>query len=341
MNLGANLNACAHSCRYCSIGRRPVAKLSASRFAALVERFFDWQEASGMKTFMLGRWLGYNANHERPILEILRRLDDRGADPDWPRLPRRFLSGFTLGGLPWRSEVELLSWLRMLRDEFGLGRVVTTLAGTGAVHDRWNGKQGNFNLLLSTLRVAGSLGLALSARLLITRSTLPCLAELHDLLKALPGGCWPSYAPLYYSGSAIRYEGERITEEIRDGLSKEIRESGAWNLEKWLSERELVDIIRTQKVPLRSVFLNLTLTDETIDRIEAMSCDDIVGDLEQRTRAAYAAIPSLGELCERYGDGSNRMVYARETCIDRRWFDIHQRVDPIAFERNLTHLGGA
>jgi hypothetical protein len=339
LNIIANLQNCAHSCRYCSIGRRPVQNLSALRFAKVVERFFDWQETNDKKSFKLGRLLGYNANHDQPTFEILQRLDDRGANLNWPRLPRRFLSGFTLGGLPWRSDNELQTWLLMLRDEFGLKGLVATLSGAGAVHDRWNGKSGNFDLLMSTLRIGGRLGLGLSARLLITRSTLPCLDELHESLSSLPGGCTPSYAPFYYSGFAARFEDERITEDIRDSFLAKLYVDVGCKIEKWFSEREFIEQILIQEEQRGSIFLNLVLTDETIDYIESTSCDEIVTDLEQRTRAAYAALPTLHELCETYGDRTNRLVYGQESCVDRKWIDLFLHDNALAFERHLTHFG--
>ncbi len=69
-----------------------------------------------------------------------------------------------------------------------------------------------------------------------------------------------------------------------------------------------------------------------------MAFDAIVAEYESRTLAAYAMLPSLHELCDRYADRENRDVYALERCIAMKWLDRYLVAHPILFERHLTHL---
>ena len=40
---------------------------------------------------------------------------------------------------------------------------------------------------------------------------------------------------------------------------------------------------------------------------------------------SYRAIPTLDELCERYGDPENRRVYMMSRDVEGRWLHLHQR----------------
>ncbi|WP_400766510.1 hypothetical protein [Methylosinus sporium] len=69
-----------------------------------------------------------------------------------------------------------------------------------------------------------------------------------------------------------------------------------------------------------------------------MSGAAIVDDYRTRTRAAYAAIPSLVELCDRYGNRDGTKIYPLQRCVEMKWLDLHLAEHPTDFERQLTHL---
>jgi hypothetical protein len=69
-----------------------------------------------------------------------------------------------------------------------------------------------------------------------------------------------------------------------------------------------------------------------------MSCEEIVGELEARSRAAYAALPTRLELCEDCGDAANNRIYPYRQDIERKWLNRYMQKHPIQFERHLTHL---
>jgi hypothetical protein len=165
------------------------------------------------------------------------------------------------------------------------------------------------------------------------------LDELIEKLDALPGRVGErSVHPLKYSGLARRLEDERITRDTLDGLPERIRGLYGPVFSMWRSEREWMDFVRTEDETPEKIWLSLDLNDSDIDRVESMSCDEIVAYLEERTRAAYAAIPSPVELCERYGDPSNTRIYMFQEDMERKWLDLHLKKDPVVFDRELTHL---
>jgi len=320
---------CANHCRYCQLNHKRLANITFDRFRSIVERFREWKQVRGLADFDVVQWLGRSHNYDVNTLKGVMELSDR---PDW------HLDLILLGGLYWRPDDEMRAWLRH-RQEIGIKAVVASFAGHGEFHDRWDGRKGDFDFQMRTLRVAAGLGMELRQRLFLTRSTIPFLGELIRKLDALPGRVTDRCIyPLFYCGKARRMEDERVTRETFDTLPEHIRKLYRSDWPNWRSEREWIDVVRAEDQIPEKVTLDLELTDSNVDRIESMSCDEIVADLESRTRTAYASIPSRSELCERHGDPSNTRVYMFRSDIERKWLDLHLLKNPVEFDRELTHL---
>lgn len=247
----------------------------------------------------------------------------------------------TLGGLPWRDDEGIREWLTE-RQQFGLTNVHASLAGTNAVHDHWNGQTGNYDLLMRTLRVGNALGMSIATRMFITKSTVPLLEELNEDIDRFPSHPRDvRYAlPFFYAGWGAKLKSERIDEATRDGfpkwfepLMKRSSSEGSWR-----SEREWIAHIEAKPAPRIETKLIINVSDANVERLESMSCDEIVAEYEARTLAAYAAMPSLQELCERYGNRNGTNIYVLERCIAMKWLDQHLAAHPTCFERQLTHL---
>ncbi|ACK52361.1 hypothetical protein Msil_3472 [Methylocella silvestris BL2] len=334
INIHAKKSACAHSCKYCLMGDKKLSSISNERFSTFVLRFLEWGDKRKRSDFAVEYSLNYSDEYDRATLEMLRGLNER--------FPSKYpLGGITLGGLRQRSEADMRAWL-IERQSFGCRTAHASLAGVGALHDHWNGREGNFDFLLMTLRLAGELGMALGARLFVARSTLSSLEALNEKLDCLPRheGDWRYAQPFFYLGWGARFEDERLDEELRDALPDwldPLIERGAAS-GVWRSEREWIMHLRDTPAQPAKLSLDLILTDDNIDRLESMSCGEIVAEYETRTRAAYAALPSLHELCDRYADRDGRLVYELERCVELKWLDRHLAEHPTHFERQLTHL---
>ncbi len=156
----------------------------------------------------------------------------------------------TLGGLKMRGEREMRDWLAGLQ-RHGLDEVMATFVGYGDVHDRWNGRRGDFDFLIMTIRTAIELGLSVSTLHILVKSSLPIMEELFDRLDALtPTGSERSVRPAYYSGHGVHREDERLTESDRDILTPRIAEAIGEGF-VLRAEREWVDHFRTERKPHR------------------------------------------------------------------------------------------
>lgn len=308
---------CAHICRYCLISEsRKGSALPFSRFENLVHRFYDWKQSSGRDDFQIGIFIGPSFDYDLEILAGVGRLHGRrGAK----------FQTVNLGGLRIRQGDALIEWLEERR-AVGIRGFHTSLAGCGETHDRWNGRAGDFDYQTSILRLAGERGMARSERLFLTQNTLPIFDRLLDILDGIPGGVTSRVvSPFFYAGLATRYEDERLTEDDRDSLPERIDQLRPAKFGNWRSEREWIPVMLETASRPRKLLLKLDVDEANIDRLENSSCEEIFAEREREYQDSYRAVPSLDELCSRYGDPSNRRIYMMSRDVEGRWLAMHER----------------
>jgi hypothetical protein len=230
-----------------------------------------------------------------------------------------------LGGLRLRRGDELVDWIEERRGA-GIVGFHTSLAGCGDIHDRWNGRAGDFDYQTEILRLAGERDMVRRERLFLAKNTLPIFDRLLDILDALPGALVSRVAsPFFYAGLATRYEDERLTEDDREQLPARINDLRPAKFSTWLSEREWIPIMMETADRPRKLTLKLDVNEANIDDLEQASCEEIFARREQEYRDSYRDIPMLDELRQRYGDPENRRIYMMSRDVEGRWLDRHQQ----------------
>jgi hypothetical protein len=322
---------CAHTCRYCLVGPTSPQNVAFSRFQAIADRFIEWAARSAAQPLRL--WIGIDrsANFDVHTLKgLLDLIEKTGWEPG--------SRGIRLGGLHWRPDEEMRRWLKERKEIADIRSVHASIAGYGVVHDRWNGRRGDFDFLCRTMAAAADLGLRLAQRLFLTTDSLPTMDALLDRLAGIDPAS-ETYTGLFvYRGRATRLEAYRITEAIRDGLPDRINALRKRNGEHWLSERERMAVISGEAPAVDKVHLRLEVTEDNLPYLETASCGRIFEELCQRTRRAYRSMPSRLELCEAYGDRNNQRIYAFPDDLERKWLDLHVERHALALDRALTHL---
>jgi hypothetical protein len=307
---------CAHICRYCLISEsRKRSALPFSRFEQLVHRFHDWRQTE-RPDLEIGVFVGPSFDYDLETLKGVVRLRER-RDAKF-----RIIN---LGGLRIRRGDELSSWLQE-RQDAGVVGLHTSLAGFGAIHDRWNGRAGDFDYQITVLRLGGERGMIRQEKLFLTKNTLPHFDRLLSLLDTIPGELrGRSASPFFYAGPATRYEDERLTEDDRDNLPARINELRSGKFGTWLSEREWIPVMLDTATQPRRLVLKLDVDESNIERLESTPYEKIFAQRELEYQESYRAIPALDELCERYGNAENRRIYMMSRDVEGRWLDLHQR----------------
>jgi hypothetical protein len=169
---------CAHICRYCLISEsRKRSALPFARFEQLVHRFHDWKQSSGLDDLQIRIFVGPSFDYDIETLQGVARLHARR---------RAKFQILNLGGLRIRSGEALIEWLEERRAA-GITGFHASLAGYGEIHDRWNGRAGDFDYQMSILRLAGDRGMVRQEKLFLTQNTLPIFDRLLDILDGIPG----------------------------------------------------------------------------------------------------------------------------------------------------------
>jgi hypothetical protein len=308
---------CAHICRYCLISEtRKGSALPFARFEQLLHRFFDWKESARRDDLEIGAFVGPSFDYDLETLRGVARLRARRGGK---------FQILNLGGIRIRRGDALTAWLEE-RQGAGIVGFHVSLAGCGETHDRWNGRAGDFDYQTSILRLGGERGMIRHERLFLTKNTLPLFDRVLDILDGIPGEVRNRYVTLFfYAGLAARYESERITEDIRDTLPERINGFRQGRFQDWRSEREWIPIMRETAGRPRKLVLKLDVNEANIDQLEKSSCEAIFAERERLYQEDYRRIPSLDELCSRYGDPTSRKIYMMSRDVEGRWMDLHER----------------
>ncbi len=328
--LHGNATRCFHYCRYCQLRTAKAVPATYSRYSALVHRFLDWRTAVGREDFEVWPWYGNSHDYDHETLLGERRIGTRmGYQTDV----------VLLGGVAHRSMDEMRAWLQERR-AVNVDTVVATFSGCQEDHDHWNNKAGNYQFQLDTLRLAAEMGLRLQERVLLLRDCLPSLERLFDDLDEIGAQEYArSSIPLFYSGRAKRLEEQRLTERDFAALPERIRNSLRGDHPNWRTERGWVEHVTKLGDPgPEEVSPMLRVTEENLDWAESHTCEEIVASLETSWRAAYAAMPSRLELCERYGDPRSDKVYMFLGQMEHLWLDRYLRENPRNFDLRATHF---
>ncbi len=292
----------------------------------LVERFVDWSNGKRGPKIISGFMPSYNFNIDAFLQ--LSQWNERVFGERIKALP--------LGGLKMRPDAEMRRWL-LARQAAGVERVSASFVGIGDVHDRWNGRRGDYEFLMNLLRIAAEIGMAIDAQIFLVKSSLPFIELIAKSIAALraPTMCI-DFRPFFIVGHGAHYETERIDESDRAILPQWV---GKALIPQWVlrSEREWCEIINQVPEAQRAFSLKLILSAENIDQLEASGSDEIFGDLERRAARSLDHFKSLNSLARSYGNPDGTGIFISTTEIDRFWMQKWLQDHPITFDRSLLH----
>ena len=279
------------SCLLCSLKRQTGVDYFRGR--RLAERFADWKQRAG-SPLPLSYTVGYCAEYPELAdnLAFNRALGMPGAN---------FLQ---VNGVRIRSEAETRQWLGHLR-RLGIDKIDTSFFGDRAYHDRFAGRSGDYGFMLAAAKYAADAGLVCAPSIPVTAENADMVAP---LLRTLAAFVEPANIHAFlpdYRGRGHLLEAARLTQEDCGRLPAEVRAVLSLRRHKteaeWLAEDSLPEYTKRA--------LRICLTEENIGLLEGMTCEEIIAYAEGLDDAYYAAIPSIHELAQLYGDPANTRLY--------------------------------
>lgn len=208
-----------------------------------------------------------------------------------------------MNGLRIRTAEETESLVREIR-EAGIQQIDCTFYGLPPYHDRFAGRPGDFDFLLSILRAAETAGLPVKCSLPITEENAGQMEALLPQLEAYQPQEIRFFLP-HSKGRGWYLEEQRL------------QASTLQKLPPWVQTH--MPTVRTQTEAMwiaegafpapTERYLTLSLTKENLQKYENMPSSEMLRELEELDDAFYGAIPPTSELAALYGDPYGEKLY--------------------------------
>ena len=300
---------CCNRCRYCLLswdGKLPGADYARSERYA--RRFYRWiQENRPELSFQF--YFGFSMEHPHlgDAIDFMGSIGSAGG---------QFLQ---LDGLAFRDDDGISDYLSTAIAH-GIRAINLTFYGVRDYHDRFAGRNGDFDYLMSILRTALSLGLEVSVGIPLTRENI---SQAEELLRTLSGAVVsPRFFIPHSEGRGITLEPVRLRQRDLETCSPEVL--SRFNARMYRTEAQW---LRTDPLPLpEKRMLALSLTEENIGYFEALPFEETIRHLEALDDAFYNALPPIPELMEHFGSPESDRLYSfRDLCLhySRLYFAEH------------------
>lgn len=290
---------CHNRCRYCLLswdGKLPGADYHRS--ARYARQFHQWlRENRPELSFQF--YFGFSMEHPR-LTDAIAFMNSIGSAGG------QFLQ---LDGLALRNEAETTAFLADVQSH-GIRSVNLTFYGLREYHDRFAGRKGDFDYLMTILRTAQDLGLEISTGVPLTRENAPQAAELCSILTG--AGAPPQFFIPHAEGRGAALDSVRLRRRDLVALPAEV--TGKLNSRIYRTEAQW---LRTDPLPIpEKRMVALSLTPENIAHFESLPFEETIRYLESLDDAYYGALPPIPELLERYGDPDSDALYSfRDLCL--------------------------
>ncbi len=293
INISTLCVPCENRCRYCLLSwDGKLLGADYGRCQHYAEEFYSWlKENRPDLSFQF--YYGYAMEHPEigKAIDFAKKTGSAGGE---------FLQ---LDGLKFRPPEKLLAWLRNVQSH-GIHTIDLTFYGTRTFHDRFAGRRGDFDHMLTILQQANSLDLKVNISIPITQENAGQMDELLDVYEDYTVEYLRIFIP-HREGRGAGLENIRLTEQDLRKLSPRVR--GHINTSRYKTEGQWV---REKQFPeLQKRMLGLSLTPENIAWFENISYGEAIAYLEKLDSDYYAAMPPLRELAQRYGDAAGDKLF--------------------------------
>lgn len=285
---------CENRCRYCLLSYSgKTTGVDFERSMDYAKRFYSWiKENRPELSFLFG--FGYSMEHPE-LLKAIQFCQSIGSSTG------EFLQ---FDGMKFRSDQELEILLQELKTN-GIKLIDLTFYGTEAYHDRFAARNGDYRLMIHTLKIANKAGLDASVSIPVTRENARHLDALLDQLSSYRVVRTSCFVP-HCEGRGSLLEDIRLTADEYDNLSEQVKQRfnrARFRAEgEWLAQENLPEASRR--------VLTVTLTPDNIAFFEQMDFASTIEWLEKMDDTYYRTVPGLQQLMQLYGDPKGRKMYS-------------------------------
>ncbi len=208
-----------------------------------------------------------------------------------------------MNGLKIRAAEETQALVRQIR-EAGIQQIDCTFYGLPPYHDRFAGRSGDFDFLLSILRAAQAAALPVKCSIPITEENADQMETLLPLLE----GYRPDEIRFFLPHSKGR--GWHLEEQrLRASTLQKLPPSVQAHMPTVRTQTEAMWIAEGAFPAPSERYLTLSLTEENVAKYENMPAAEMLRELEDLDEAFYGAIPPASELAALYGDPHGEKLY--------------------------------
>ena len=208
-----------------------------------------------------------------------------------------------MNGFAFRSESELDRLMESIKDE-GVEIVDLTMYGTKEYHDKFAGRKGDYEFVLSMIRSAEKAGLQTLLTFPLMRENLDQIVSLQSVPEVDNADRRLFFMP-HSKGRGRTLQDNLITRQDLNHLPESIKntfDKAKFKTEaQWLEEGAIVEPEQR--------YLTLVLTPDNIEHYSQMKATDILDELENRDISFLNQIPSAEKLAKMYGRKDNQEVY--------------------------------
>lgn len=300
---------CENRCRYCLLSYDgKVSGVDYKRSQVYAKCFYEWLRVNRPDlSFLFG--FGYSMEHP-DLLEAIDFCQSIGSATG------EFLQ---FDGMKFRTDEELESLLLQLK-EHGIKLIDLTFYGTESYHDRFAARTGDYQMMMRTLVLSNKIGLDVAVSIPITQENTDQIDDLIGVLKQHITQRITCFIP-HSEGRGRLLDSVRFSAEDYKKLSDDVRSSINWNRFKTESEW-----LRIGFPVLEKRVLAVTLTRENMEFFDGIGFAETIAYLEKLDDDYYAAIPTVEELANIYGDPNGDRYYsARDLYLhyQRRYIADH------------------
>ena len=301
---------CENRCRYCLLSYDgKIGGVDFKRSQEYAKRFYEWiQNSRPDLSFLFG--FGYSMEHPN-LFEAIDFCQSLGSPTG------EFLQ---MDGMKFRSEQELAELLLNLKSH-GIKLINLTFYGTEWYHDRFAARNGDYRLMMNTIKAANSVELDVTVGIPLTHENagqIDSLLQELDKFKVEKIYCFVPHS----EGRGKFMEAIRLTLDDYELLSQRVKM--LFNRERFKTERQWV---QTKTFPQSEQrVLTVTLTPENISLFEKQTFDETIAYLEALDDEYYKIIPNFESLIKQYGNlNGNRMYSDRDLYMtyQRRYIEDH------------------